>query len=62
MRLEVMRYTIKIVPEGPTDEAFIEEVLGLRREGDQIALRRANVFNMHALAYLTTSRPQEPGR
>ena len=40
MRLEVGRNTLKIIPETPEDEAYIEDTLGLRKNGDTAILRR----------------------
>ena len=62
MKLDILRYGLRIVPEdsytmSPGDErdtTYIEEVLGLHKEGDTITLRRVNVMGLSSLAYLET--------
>ena len=56
MKLEVERYRLKIVPESEIDKAYIEEVLGLRQDGDSIPCRRVNAMGLNAIAYLEISR------
>lgn len=63
MKLEVTRYGLKIIPENAQDEAFIEEVLGLRNLSDDIGkphpkceLVRMNVFNTSKLAYIESKK------
>ena len=64
MRLEITRYTLKIVPEDTgfgrnedkRDTAFIEEVLGLKDEGDSIRLVRRNAHGFGCIAYLDTDK------
>ena len=58
-----MRDGIKIVPENQgypnydeRDTAYIEEVLGLRKDGDFIKLVRKNAFGCGGLAYLETDK------
>lgn len=40
MKLDVTRSGIIIIPEGPIDAAYIEEVLKLKKAGDVIGLVR----------------------
>ena len=54
MKLKVTRYFLEIIPEGETDEAYIEEVLGLGKEGDKIELIRVNASGLSCIAYLKT--------
>lgn len=61
MKLEVTRYGLKIVPENAQDEAYIEEVLGLRNLSDDVAkppkrceLVRRNAIGLSRLAYIQT--------
>jgi len=60
MKLEVTRYTLRIRPSSilcsdhHLDVAFIEEVLGLKHEGDSIKLIRRNVYGIGSIAYLHT--------
>jgi hypothetical protein len=55
MRFNINRNGIEIVPESKIDEAYIEDTLGLKREGDAIPLVRQNVFSTHAIANLSTA-------
>ena len=50
--MEVKRNRIEIVPENEIDEAFIEEVLGLKKEGECGIARRVDVMGTSALAYI----------
>jgi len=67
MRLEVTRYVMRIVPEdrnvpSSTDErnsAYIEEVLGLKKDGDSIKLVRKDVMGCRTIAYLETQKVME---
>ncbi len=54
MKLTVHRHYLEIRPEDDTDEAYIEEVLGLRNEGDVIHLVRENCGTMFCLLDLRT--------
>lgn len=65
MRLEVERYRLLILPDPgtigdhsrrETDVAYIEEVLGLRKDGDEAIVRRVNATNLFCLAYLEVSK------
>ena len=61
MRFKVKRYCIEIVPENEQDEAYIEEVLGLRQRGEcAVAMRRAPIGLEHALAYVEVYAPKPP--
>ena len=55
--MEVKRSSIEIVPENDyIDEAYIEEVLGMKREGDQCVGVRVSVMGTSALAYIAIRR------
>ena len=61
MELKIKRYSLQIVPEDDClgderDTAFIEEVLGLRKEGDWVKLKRVNAMGLSYIAYLETER------
>jgi len=63
MRLRITRYSIQIVPEDLSypncderDLAFIEEVLGLKNEGDSIKLTRVNAMGLRCLAFLEAKK------
>lgn len=51
MKLEVERTRLKIIPETPQDEAMLEEVFALRREGDFVKLVRRNASRLSCWAY-----------
>ena len=40
MKIVLDRYTIKIIPENGQDIAFIEDTMGLWRDGEGITLER----------------------
>ncbi len=63
MKLQIYRDGIDIVPEDSgypnydeRDIAYIEEVLGLKKEGDSIKLVRKNAMGLSSLAYLRTEK------
>jgi hypothetical protein len=63
MKLKISRSKLEIVPDrgmlpgdDERDDAFIEEVLGLKKEGDYVHLVRRDAMGVSALAYLETKR------
>lgn len=63
MKLSINRHTLQITPEDkgyPTpderDRAFIEAVLGLKKEGDSVKLIRRNAAGLSCISYLETER------
>ena len=62
MRLKVNRYSLQITPEDETDEAYIEEVLGLRKGGDVIHLVRDNAMGLSCIAHLETRTVKQEER
>lgn len=58
MKLEIKRYGLRILPEDrdgdARDTAFIEEVLGLKQDGDSVLLTRKNSSGLSCIAYLET--------
>jgi len=54
MKFELGRYGIRVVPENDLDQAYIEDTLGLRKQGDYVPLVRVNVISMNKLAYVET--------
>lgn len=56
MKLQVDRYSLSIIPENVQDEAYIEEVLGLKRQGDRCQCFRVNAMGLSALAYIQLHR------
>lgn len=61
MRLEARRHSLRILSESHLDLAYIEDTLGLRREGDSVLLIRRNLETNHDLSHLETS-PHDPSR
>lgn len=65
MKMEMLRHGIRIIPEGgftrgdERDVAYIEEVLGLKKDGDAILLVRRNAARLSCLGYLETRKPDE---
>lgn len=57
MKFQIERYGILVIPETDADEAYIEDTLGLRNEGDAIPLVRENAFSSHRIVYVTTTPP-----
>ena len=39
MKLDINRYSMRIVPENPQDEAYLEEVIGAKLTNDQSVTR-----------------------
>lgn len=63
MKLEITRNNLRIVPQDSKvvnvderDTAFIEEVLGLKNDGDSIKLVRKNASGLLCIAYLETKK------
>jgi hypothetical protein len=46
MKLEMDRNSMKIVPESAVDEAYLEEVFGLRNQGDSAIVIRENAMSL----------------
>jgi|GEM_PF-4986418 len=45
MKVVLDRFTIKIIPESDQDIAFIEDTMGLWKDGDEITLERIDTKN-----------------
>ena len=55
MKLKILRKGLQIIPDGDErDVVYIEEVLGLKKDGDSINLVRRNAHRLSCLAYLET--------
>jgi hypothetical protein len=57
MELKINRYSLQIIPEDEVDEAYIEEVLGMKKAGDYVILKRVNSVGLSCIAYLNTELP-----
>ena len=60
MRLEVNRYNLQITSDSGfwtnQDTAFLEDTLGLKKDGDAILLVRKNAMGLSCPAYLETKK------
>ena len=55
MKLKILRNGLQITPDGDErDVVYIEEVLGLKKDGDSINLVRKNAYGLSCVAYLET--------
>ncbi len=54
MRLEIARYGLRVIPESEQDEAYIEEVLKLKKDNDSIRLVRSNAIGLSCMGLLET--------
>ena len=53
MKFVMKKYGIQIIPENEQDEAYIEDTLKLRREGDSLPLTRVAYYGLpNSLAHL----------
>ena len=59
MKFNVDRRRIVVVPENKQDEAYIEDTLGLRKDGDYVLLKRTNASGLSSIAYLETAIAQD---
>ena len=59
MKLEISRSRILIEPETDQDVAFIEDTLGLAKEGNYLKLVRENKLAKPDLLWLSTSTETE---
>lgn len=69
MKLNITRHSLQIVPQDSgypcpdeRDTAYIEEVLGLKEEGDTIQLVRKNASGMSCIACLETKHNNQMNR
>ena len=46
MQLKIRRFSLEIIPETAQDEAFLEEVLGLKDDLSWVKLKRYNSLGM----------------
>ena len=62
MKLITRRHCLQIIPEtdiatgDEMDIAYIEEILGLKKNGDSVSLIRRDVSGLSSIAYLETAR------
>jgi hypothetical protein len=60
MRYKEERQRITIEPTNDVEIAYIEEVFGLKQDGDSIKLVRKNAFGLGCIAYLETKIEPQP--
>ena len=58
MKLRVNRYTIEIIPEDNIDEAYIEEVLGLKENHQNALCTRINSIGLSCIAYIQIKKQE----
>jgi hypothetical protein len=61
MNLKEERYRLTIEPKTEVETAYIEEVLGLRKDGDYCKLVRKNAMSLSCIAYLETKVVEKGG-
>lgn len=54
MKLTVTRRHLSVEPQGDIDDAYIEEVLKLNKDGDSCLLTRKNAIGLGCIAHLKT--------
>jgi len=59
MKIKVERQRIKIIPEGEVDEAYIEEVLGLKEKGAVAQAERVDAMGLSCLAYIEITKAKK---
>lgn len=52
MKLDICKKSLILTPESEIEEAYIEEVLGLKEEGSTAQVIRRNIYGMSGIAYL----------
>ena len=61
MKLKVERYSMQIIPENKTEEAYLEEVYNLKKDGALALCKRVNCYSFSCWAYLEIRRMEEEG-
>lgn len=56
MRFEISRECIRVIPENDLDEAYLEEVLDLRKNGSTCVAERVDGLNLRSWAYVRISK------
>ena len=52
MKMKINRHSIDIIPECEADEAYLEEVLGMKAHDAKALAHRVNAIGLSAWAYL----------
>ena len=52
MEFKLERNRILILPKNEQDEAYLEDTLGLVKEGDHVLAIRKNVYGLSSFAYV----------
>ena len=59
MEIKIEKHGIKFFLESPLEEVYIEEILGLKTEGDYVLLVRKGTSGLGQTIYLQTEAPGE---
>lgn len=59
MMMRLKRHCIEIIPDGFLDEAFLEEVLGLKNNGDLAVTKRRNAMGLSSWGCLEITKGRE---
>jgi len=60
MKLEIDRFTLRIIPENELDVAFIEDTMGLYKDGTELSIERIDSENVEMGFRLETDLPAIP--
>ena len=60
MKVILDRYTIKLVPESDQDVAFVEDTMGMWKDGAELMLERIDAENLEFGFRLETDLPAKP--
>jgi len=52
MQLKMERHRMLIIPDNDRDEAYLEEVFGLKSDGDKVEAIRVDATGLSCWAYL----------
>ena len=59
MKLDLEKCRILITPENEMEEAYLEHVLGLNKDGDKCQAKRVNAHQLSCWAYLKITPKEE---
>ena len=56
MEMKVTRDAVFIIPENEEDEAYLEDTLGLKEDGDSPVCKRVNSMRTSSIAYIEITK------
>jgi len=59
MKMDIRRYGIQIIPENDEDEAYIEEVLGLKTVKSVASCTRENAIGLQRIAHINICKKED---